>query len=204
MKTIVIAMMMSSAAITAEPNVPFPIAPPADAPPVLWWYVAEPGQTIFWPVNVWTRYGSEVAVDVSNADPNGPIWDFAVERVSKQPIDPNNPDYGWNEEFQAAWTVPDSEGVYYVRVTAGINPKPQYGEHDLRPTPALSDSRTWVIKAESYAPPQLWVIDPPLLTVANRNWQSLYASASKSGGLKPSRPVVKADGTQRKAPQVFE
>lgn len=105
-------MMMAIAVGAAEkppvPNdVPFQFDPNLCPSPVMDWVIADANISLVCAVRVHNKYGLRVNLTVN-------FTDILVDRIDTTK-DPNG---GWNQSFQFAWTPPPIEEIHYLGIVA--------------------------------------------------------------------------------------
>jgi len=162
--TIVVFAVMAAVCNAAErpapldPNdIPFAVDPNAYTADLLDYVEAEPNVSFVSTVQAHNKGGWETELSIVMAD--GSPTDHVVQRLTTKPVkDPNG---GWNQGFQWAWTPP-AEGVFYLELRLTTTGKPEW----------KGDRRTVVVYAYGEDAPFLWVRDVPILrlTEAQRLW----------------------------------
>jgi hypothetical protein len=144
-----------------DPNdVPFGIDPNQYTADLLDFIVAEPNLSSVSTVYAHNKGGWETELAIVMAD--GTPTDHLVQKLTNKPVrDPNG---GWNQGFQWAWTPP-GEGIYYLELRLSTKGKPQW----------RGDARTVVVYSYGEDPPFLYTYKPdvPILRIAQvqRLWQ---------------------------------
>jgi len=156
-----------------DPNeIPFAIEPNAYTADLLDYVVAEPNVSVVSSVSIHNKGGWLCDLTIVMAD--GTPADTVIQRLAERPVkDPNG---GWNQGFQWAWTPP-AEGVYYLELRASTRDKATW----------KVDRRTVVVYAFGEDLPFLWVRDLPelRLTQAEKIWQ--YATKLQRPLTSPTR-----------------
>ena len=160
----VFTVMYAEAAIqppALDPNdIPFAVDPNAYDPnaPLIDYMVGDPNVSIISTVYAHNKGGWETVLAIVMGD--GSPTSSAISKLTPKPVkDPNS---GWNQGFEWAWTPP-GEGVYYVELRVTTKGKSTW----------KGDRRTVVIYAYGQDIPFLWVRDVPTLRLiaAQRFWQ---------------------------------
>ena len=94
-----------------DPNrVPFPYEPNLCPSPVLDYVISEPNLSVVYAIGAHNRWGLDIELDV--VDANGELIDVVVQKLGRAK-DPNG---GWNQYWQFAWTPPAIEKVHYLEL----------------------------------------------------------------------------------------
>lgn len=143
-----------------DPNsIPFATDPNSYTSDLLDYVVGESGKSFVSTINIHNKGGwlCNLAITMSDGSPTSTV----IQRLTERPV--KDPNEGWNQEFQWAWTPP-SEGVFYLELIASTIGKPEW----------KTDRRTVVVYAYGEDIPYLWVADVPELSrmiQAQRLWQ---------------------------------
>ena len=116
MKVVLILLLAACASAVTRPpvptDIPFPYDPNLCKSPIMEWIVVEPNLTFVYAIGVHNLHGLKVNVSMMGTGVS-PI-DVLVERLGVV----EDPDGGWNQYFQIAWTPPEGEQVYYPEIIA--------------------------------------------------------------------------------------
>jgi hypothetical protein len=157
-----------------DPNtVPFVVDPNSYDPnaPLIDYMVTDANVSVVSVVYAHNKGGWETELAIVMAD--GSPTSSVIAKLTPKPVkDPNG---GWNQGFEWSWTPPD-EGIYFLELRLSTKGKPTW----------KGDRRTVVVFAGQDVP-FLWVIDVPVLRLAEAQkfWQ--VAKKQNTSLTKPTR-----------------
>lgn len=172
-QTIILILAGLLSVITRPPvpnDVPFEFDVNCCASEVMSWIIVEPNLSLVYAIGVHNKFGLAIDIDVVGTS-DEPI-DTLVDRLGKVA----DPDGGWNQYFQIAWTPPPGEQIHYL---------------ELRATDAAGrqDRRTLLVYATDDTGPIIFPIHGPLPVSRIKSAQRLVQVAKKVG-FPLTRPIT--------------
>jgi len=170
MKTALLIIMLAA---TRPPElgpdeIPFAYDPNLCPSPLLAYVISEPNLSVVYAVGAHNKWGLDIELDVVNA--NGQLIDIVVQKLGRA----KDPQGGWNQYWQFAWTPPPVEMVHYLEIV-------------VTDKVGRTARRTLLVYAVHDDTPFIFHGSPPVsrLNEAQRLWQ--YAKKIQKPLTKPTR-----------------
>ena len=163
--TITLLLGACASAVTKPPvptDMPFAFDPNLCPSPILDWIIVEPNLSLVYAIGVHNRFGMTIEIDVIGT--GGDPIETLVDALGKSP----DPDGGWNQYFQIAWTPPAGEGLHYLEIRA-------------RDIVGRQDRRTLLVYTVADDAPFIFPVHGPLPVSRMKAAQRLVQVAKKVG-----------------------